>query len=198
MTKPWLVKHAPKKVGDIPQPEQIDKLRNFITDFKKQKKKAALIYGPAGTCKTCSVHAIANELGLELIEVNASDSRNKDSINEKIGNALKQQSLFFSGKIVLIDEIDGVSGNKDRGGIPALVALIVKSAFPIVMTSNDPFNKKFSSLRTKSLMIEFPALNHVAVFEVLKEIGWFMISPCFGLFPFPNKCLNKAFSAPNN
>jgi len=170
MTKPWLVKHTPKKGGDVPQPEQVEKLRNFITDFKKQKKKAALLYGPAGTCKTCSVHAIANELGLELIEINASDSRNKDSINEKIGNALKQQSLFFSGKIVLVDEVDGVSGTKDRGGIPTLVSLIAKSAFPIVMTCNDPFDKKFSGLRTKSIMIEFPALNHVAVFEVLKDI----------------------------
>jgi len=170
MAKPWVAKHTPKQGKDIPQPEQMDKLRDFLTDFKKQKKKAALLYGPTGTCKTSAVIALAKELGLELIEVNASDSRNKDSINEKIGNALKQQSLFFSGKIILVDEVDGVSGTKDRGGIPALVSLIANAAFPVVMTSNDPWDKKFNSLRTKSLMIEFPALSHIAIFEVLKEI----------------------------
>ncbi len=128
------------------------------------------MYGPTGTCKTSAVYALANELGLEVIEVNASDCRNADAIKEKIGNALQQHSLLFSGKIVLVDEIDGIQGTKDRGGVPALASLIAKAAFPVVMTSNDPWNKKFNSLRTKSILVEFPALNHIAIGEVLKEI----------------------------
>ena len=31
--------------------------------ISKEKKNSALIYGPSGTGKTCSVYAIANELG---------------------------------------------------------------------------------------------------------------------------------------
>ena len=69
-------------------------LFNYIAYYKKQKKKAALIYGPTGVGKTCSVYAIANDNDLEIIEVNASDFRNKDKIDQVIGNALRQGSLF--------------------------------------------------------------------------------------------------------
>lgn len=168
--KPWIVKHVPDSSHVIPQKASVDVLKSFISTFKKQKKKAALLYGPAGTCKSCAVHAVARELGLEVVEVNASDSRNAEEINEKVGNALKQRSLLYSGKVVLVDEIDGISGNSDRGGIPALIKLIEDSVFPVILTANDPFNKKFNSLRTKSLKIEFPAVEHLSIFSVLKEI----------------------------
>ena len=168
--KPWIVKHTPKCSDDIPQSKSAKSLKSFIKDFKKQKKNAALLYGPSGSCKSCAVHALANELNLEIVEVNASDARNADQINAKLGNALKQQSLFSKGKVILVDEIDGVSGNKDRGGIPALTKLIANSAFPVVLTANNPFDKKFSTLRTKSLKIEFPSLDYLEIYNVLKNI----------------------------
>jgi replication factor C large subunit len=168
--KPWIVKYAPKSSCDIPQSKSVKSLKSFISDFKKQKKNAALLYGPSGSCKSCAVYAIANELGLEIVEVNASDVRNADQINEKLGNALKQQSLFFKSKVILVDEIDGISGNKDRGGVPALTKLISNSVFPVVMTANDPFDKKFNTLRTKSIKIEFSSLDYLKIYDVLKII----------------------------
>lgn len=168
--KPWIVKYAPRSSDCIPQTRSVKSLKSFVTDFKRQKKNAALLYGPSGSCKSCSVHALANELNLEIVEVNASDVRNADQINENLGNALKQQSLFSQGKIILVDEIDGISGNKDKGGIPALAKLISNSVFPIVLTANDPFDKKFTSLRTKSIKIEFSNLDHVLIYNILRNI----------------------------
>lgn len=168
--KPWIVKYAPKCSGDIPQQKPALSLKSFIKDFKKQKKNATLLYGPSGSCKSCAVHALANELNLEIVEVNASDARNAEQINEKVGNALKQQSLFSQGKVILVDEIDGISGNSDRGGIPALTKLIVDSAFPVVLTANNPFDKKFNALRKSSLKIEFPSLSYMEIYNVLKGI----------------------------
>jgi len=166
---PWIKKYAPVKVCDIPQANAV-KLKKFVQGFKNEKKNSALLYGPAGSCKSCAVYALAKELNLEVVEVNASDVRNADQINEKLGNALKQQSLFFRGKIVLVDEVDGISGNQDRGGIPALVKLLVKSAFPVVLTANDPWNKKFNKVRSGSVMLEFATLDYLAVFNILKNI----------------------------
>jgi len=166
---PWIKKYSPTNVCDIPQANAV-KLKQFVENFKKEKKNAALLYGPAGSCKSCAVYAVAKELGLEIVEVNASDVRNANQINEKLGNALKQQSLFFRGKIVLVDEIDGVSGTKDRGGVPALVKLLQNSAFPVVMTANDPWNKKFNKLRSSSVMLEFACPDHLAIYGILKEI----------------------------
>jgi replication factor C large subunit len=129
-----------------------------------------LLYGPSGTCKTCAAHAIANELSLELIEVNASDTRNEEQIMERIGNAVKQQSLFSAGKLILIDEIDGVSGTNDRGGVPAIVGLLAETKYPIVLTAQDPWDKKFSTLRSKTSMVECPALSADAISGVLQDI----------------------------
>jgi len=166
---PWIKKYAPAKICDIPQANAV-KLKSFVQGFKEEKKNAVFLYGPPGSCKSCAAHALAKELDLEIVEVNASDVRNADQINEKVGNALKQHSLFFRGKIVLVDEIDGISGNKDRGGIPALVKLIEKSAFPVILTANDPWNKKFNKIRSNSVLLEFDTPDPADIAGVLQNI----------------------------
>ncbi len=163
----WAQKHKPK-IEHIPH--EIKQLKDFITNYSKQKKRALLLHGPTGTGKTSAVHAIAKEMNLELIEVNASDYRTASEINTKIGNALKQQSLFGQGKIVLVDEIDGIAGNEDRGGISALAELIQQSKFPIILTANDPWDSKFNTLRTKSTLVEFPSLSMAAMVPALQRI----------------------------
>ena len=168
---PLTHRHAPKATEEvIGQDGNISKLREFIVNFKKQKKKSALIYGPSGTGKTCSVYAVANELGLEVIEVNASDFRNAEQINLKVGNAIKQQSLFAKGKLILVDEIDGLSGREDRGGVQAIAKLIGDSSYPIILTATNPFDNKFSSLRSKSNRMEFKQLDYLSIFHILKRI----------------------------
>lgn len=163
-----LQKYSPTKSSEIPQ-TAVDELKKFLTD-KKNKKKAALIYGPTGSCKTSAVYALAKEMKYEVIEVNASDFRNTDQINSVIGNASKQMSLFCSGKIILIDEMDGIAGNEDRGGAIAVVEIINNTTFPVILTANDPWDKKFSSIRTKSKMIEFKELTYLSITNILKNI----------------------------
>jgi replication factor C large subunit len=166
----WIHHYRPRTVKSVPQPESVVKLAQFVNTFAKQKKKAMLLYGPSGTGKSCSVHALAHDMQWEIIEVNASDVRNEEQINERIGNAVKQRSLFFSGKIILVDEIDGVSGTNDRGGVPAIVELIGKTTFPIILTAQDPWDKKFSTLRSKSVLVEFPSLPAESIVSVLQDI----------------------------
>jgi len=168
---PWTKKYAPKSSSEVVgQAAAVTRLKNFISNYKKGRKKAALIYGLTGCGKTSSVYAAANDLKYEILEVNASDTRNSESIRSVIGSASMQVSLFGSGKIILIDELDGISGRKDRGGASTLAKLISKSAFPIVLTANDPWNKKFSSLRRLSEMIEFKPIDAASTFSILLNI----------------------------
>lgn len=168
----WVNKYLPKKVSDVHgQDAALKQLKDFAFNFKNKKKRAAIIYGPAGSGKTAAAYAIANELGLEIVETSASDFRNEEQINLKVGNAVHQMSLFSKGKIILIDEIDGLSGNEDRGGIQAIIKLIEKTTFPIILISNDPWGNKFSSLRSKSELIQFKSLDILDVFTVLKKIA---------------------------
>ncbi len=169
--QPLIHKYAPKTTKEIlGQDDALSKLKNFIINFKREKKKAALIYGSSGTGKTSSAYAIANELGYEVLECNASDFRNAAQINQKVGNAIKQQSLFSKCKIILVDEIDGLAGHEDRGGVQAIAKLIEDSPYPIVLTATNPFDNKFSSLRSKSSLMEFQALDYLSIFNVLRKI----------------------------
>lgn len=154
---------------DIPQPGS-SKLKDYVANYSKQKKKAILLHGPPGTCKTTAVHALAKDLNLELVEVNASDYRTADEINKKLGNAVSQMSLFGGNKLVFIDEADGVSGQKDRGGVKAIVNIISKSKFPIIIASNDAYDDKLKSLRSKCLLLDFPAVSVPAIVDVTKSV----------------------------
>ena len=141
-----------------------------ILQIKDNLKKPILIYGPPGTGKTATVYGLSYDLGYEIIELNASDFRNKEEIDSIIGNAIKQQSLFKRGKVILVDELDGISGKEDRGGVQALLALIQESTFPVLMIANDPWSSRFSQLRMKSKIIEFKKLNYLTIFSILTSI----------------------------
>jgi replication factor C large subunit len=168
---PFTLKYKPVKTNEIIGQEiAIKKLKKFISDYKKQKKKAVLVYGPTGIGKTISAYALANEMDLEILEVNASDIRNKEQIEQKIGSAIGQQSLFFMQKLILIDEIDGLSGTKDRGGLLAITNMLEKSSFPIILTATNPWDYKFNKLRRKTEMVEFLPLNYIEIFNILKKI----------------------------
>ncbi|MFH1510890.1 MAG: AAA family ATPase, partial [Candidatus Woesearchaeota archaeon] len=168
---PWTKKYAPKSSKELSgQDPAIQQIRDFILNFKKQKKKAMLLYGPSGTGKTSAVHAIAKENNLEIVEVNASDTRNSEQILAVLGNAIKQQSLFSKGKVILVDEVDGIAGQQDRGGVQALAKLIEKPAFPVILAANNPWDNKFSSLRSKTTMVQFMALDYLTIYRQLKRI----------------------------
>ncbi len=166
----WIKKYEPFLLEDIKGQPSIKRLNEFITGYRTQKKKAAILYGPSGCGKTSSVIAMAEHHNLEIVEVNASDFRNKEQIELRVGNAMKQRSLFFKKKIILIDDINGLSGAKDRGGVSAIAKLLSASIFPVVMTADDPWNSKFSSLRSKSLILEFQPLGFEEIYNTLKTI----------------------------
>ena len=168
---PYTLKYAPKSTKEvIGQDRAIAVVTNFITTFKKQKKKALLLYGPPGSGKTCTAYAAARESNAEILEVNASDFRDEKKLNSSIGRASQQQSLFARSKILLVDEIDGLFSTKDRGAVPTLVNLIKDSAFPLLLTANNPWDKKYSKLRSACEMVEFTQLSHQAVLSILRDI----------------------------
>ncbi len=165
----WTVKYAPKSLNEIQgQNKSLAVIQRFIEDFPK--KKALLIYGPSGTGKTATVYAVAKQYDYELLELNASDFRTESDVNEKIKNAVIQQSLFGKKKVILIDEIDGISGTYDRGGLNAILKLLEITKFPIFLTANNIWDKKFNELRKKVVLVEFSKLRYTSIKSVLKKI----------------------------
>lgn len=164
----FFIKYKPRKLNDIKgNTFSLKLLKDCVVNFRKGK--GVLLYGWNGVGKSVSVYALANELGYEVIELNASDYRDKDSIKNIIGESSKQRSLFKKGKIILIDDIDNFNV-KDRGGIHAISEVIEESEFPIVMTGIDIWDSKLKSIRNKSKLIEFKKLANNEIYTFLKEI----------------------------
>jgi replication factor C large subunit len=170
MSKPWILKYLPTNLSEVfGRDAELKEIEKFL--FKSnRKKKCMILYGPSGTGKTSCIYAISNDKNCEIVEINASDFRNKDQIELVIGNAINQQSLFAKNKIILIDEVDGLSGTKDRGGALAIVNLAKKSKFPIILTAQDVYDKKLSSLRKISELICFDYLPYNVIYDKLKFI----------------------------
>jgi replication factor C large subunit len=164
----WSSKYAPLKLKDIVGQDGISLLVKAVSSWKKGK--GILLFGPSGTGKTASVYAYAKEYGLDVVELNASDFRNAAGIQGVAGAASVQQSLFSRGKIILIDDLDGIAGNEDRGGVPAIVKLIESSRFPIVLTANEPSEKKISSIVKKCTQIAYPAISYTHIAALLSSI----------------------------
>ncbi|MFH1452008.1 MAG: replication factor C large subunit [archaeon] len=166
---PWCEKYRVRGYKDVRGQElAIDRARLFLKSFPA--KKALILHGPPGVGKTSLSYAIAFETDSEILELNASDLRNKARIAEVIGPASQQRSLFRRNKIILVDEIDGVSAIKDRGGLGELLALLEKSAFPIIITANDIWQQKFNLLRRKCELVQLKEIDYKIISGILRDV----------------------------
>lgn len=162
-------KYRAKKYFDfVGQENAIRDVKEFLVNFPK--KKALILFGPAGTGKTSLAIATAHESQFEILELNASDLRSRISLEQKLGPATLQKSLFNKSKIILMDEVDGVTGT-DRGGIAELVSLINSTKYPIIMTCNDVWQSKLSPLRQKSKLVEMKKLKLGDTIALLLKIA---------------------------
>ncbi len=166
---PWCEKYRAKCFADVRgQDLAVDKVKLFLKTFPK--KRAIVLHGPPGVGKTSLAYAIASEMDAEILELNASDFRNKAKISEIVGPASQQKSLFRRSKIILIDEVDGISSMKDRGGIAELLVLMEKTSFPLIVTANDIWDKKFSLLRTRSEVVQLKEVDYKVVLKIMMDV----------------------------
>lgn len=191
---PWTELYRPTHFSQVKGQEMaVHKIKQFVENFAfrkgetlsvqklyktkgKNPKRAILLYGPPGTGKTTLAHVAANEMDSEIFELNASDLRDKNRLKEVLKPALEQKSLVKENKIILVDEVDGIS-KVDYGGLPELLVLAETSTFPIIMTANDVWDRKFSSLRQKSELIQLKEIDYRTIkdllINVLKKEGLF-------------------------
>ncbi len=162
----WTEKYRPKFFGDVRgQSLAVEKIREFIRN-KNREKNSIILHGPPGTGKTALAHVTANETASELFELNASDLRNKDKLKEILRPAAEQKSLDKKGKIILIDEVDGISG-VDRGGLTELLSILEETSHPVIITANNIWDKQFTPLRRKSEIIQLKEIDYKTIKDTL-------------------------------
>ncbi len=171
----WVEKYRPKKISEVVGNEEAKTTFINWLRSKKRRRKAVLLYGPAGVGKTALVNAASNQFGFKIIEMNASDTRTEKAIN-KIGKpatsyvALDKFSTETKGNILFLDEVDGVFGRQDRGGIGAIKEIVKESLVPVVMAANDPDLRKIRPLKKICQLIRFQQVRIPLIIAMLRKI----------------------------
>ena len=169
----WSVKHKPKSLSEVVGNEEaIQRLLGWVKSWDKgvPKRRAAFLYGPPGIGKTVTVEALANDLNMELVERNASDSRTEEAVQKFAGLASQSGTLFGKKRLILFDEIDGITGREDRGGVGAITQIAKAALVPIILIANNAYDPRLGSLRFYCEAIEFKKPAAGAVMKHLKRI----------------------------
>jgi len=154
----WTVKHKPKTLAEVVGNEEaIEKLGSWVKSWDKgvPKRRAVFLYGPPGIGKTVCVEALANDLNMELVERNASDYRTEEAVQRFAGLASQYGTLFGKKRLILFDELDGITGREDRGGVGAITSIVKAAQCPIVLIANNAYDPKLTTLRFYCQLIEF-------------------------------------------
>ncbi|MFX1276785.1 MAG: replication factor C large subunit [Promethearchaeota archaeon] len=138
------------------------------------EKSAVLLEGKPGIGKTSIVYALANDLNMDVIETNASDTRTRETLEKKLTETTKSRGIMdfiveAKQKLILIDEVDGIYGTKDRGAVPTILDLINKTQFPIILCSNE-YKQSLQSLYSKIKKFEVNPLSKSEVTKIASKV----------------------------
>lgn len=170
----WSEKHRPKQIIDMVGNEEARK--SFVDWIIKWKKgaKPVLLVGPPGIGKTTLAQLAAKEFSYDVIGMNASDVRNKSNIEELLSPLLGSTSLL-GRPMIFIDEVDGIHGRSDFGGVEALLKILKEPTVPIILAANSDDSDKMKNIKKTAKTIYLkpvpPRLLGLYLGKVLKEEG---------------------------
>lgn len=112
----YVEKFRPPTLSDIILAPDV---REFFESIAKQEVKSIphlLFYGPPGGGKTSLAHIIVKDiLKCEYLYINASDENGIDTVRGKITTFIETKSFDGGIKVVILDEVDGMSASGGSG-----------------------------------------------------------------------------------
>ena len=168
----WSEKYRPKNLLDmIGNEEAKESMVNWLGKWMKGSKPVLLV-GPPGIGKTTLATICAKQFGYDLIGLNASDIRNKQRIQEILGPVLANASVL--GKpMIFVDEVDGIHGRADYGGVETLIDILKEPTVPIILAANNDKSDKMKSIKKATKTIQMrpipPRLLRLYLEAILKK-----------------------------
>ncbi|MGI0082510.1 MAG: AAA family ATPase [Nitrosopumilaceae archaeon] len=170
----WSEKYRPKNLLEVVGNEEAKV--SFVEWLGKWMKgsKPILLVGPPGIGKTTLATLCARQFGYDLIGLNASDVRSKQRIQDILGPVLGNASVL--GKpMIFVDEVDGIHGRSDYGGVEALADLLKEPTVPIVLAANSDRSDKMKTIKKATKTIPLrpipPRLLRLYLESILKKEG---------------------------
>ena len=159
------------------------KISDFVGNENSRKKiiewfvkwengsKPILLVGPPGVGKTSFVHALSREFNIDLVELTASDTRNKNMLAQIVFPIFSNASLTGKNYVLFLDEIDGISKREDSGGLDFLVELFKEPTIRVIMAANKS-NEAVKKISKVSKTVTFapipPRLSMLYLDKILK------------------------------
>ena len=147
----WVEKYRPQTLDDCILPSSV---RQTLDGIMQQSDLANLLFtGKAGTGKTTVAKAIARDLDMDVLVINASDENGIDVLRTKLKDFASGMSFEGKRKMVVLDEADYLNPQSTQ---PALRAFIEEFAgtTAFVMTCNHS-NRIIAPLHSRCSIVNF-------------------------------------------
>lgn len=182
----WTEKYRPRTLDDvIGNPTPVKQLRDWANSWSRgiPSKRAVVLIGSPGIGKTSSALALANEMGWNCVEMNASDQRTGAEIERIAIKGSRFNTFGDDGsygdaskgyrKLIILDEADNLFGKADKGAMPIIDVLIKTTLQPVILIANDYYalSQKSSTVRNETLQITFKKASVSSVAKALSKIA---------------------------
>ncbi len=152
--------------------EAVAQLNLFAADIENgRKRKPLLVYGPSGVGKTAAVHLLAESRGWHIVELNASDYRDRGSIERLVPGMASRATVFGNRKVMIFDEIDDFSFKASDSSQSAIVGIMEKSQVPVIAIANDMWDQRIAFLRGKVETVEFKKVGTADIAAALAKVA---------------------------
>lgn len=156
----FVEKYRPKTIKDCILPKELKTTFQSLVDTKSIQN--LLLCGKAGCGKTTVARALCDEIGCDVLFINASESGTIDTLRTTIRSFASSVSLTGNKKVVILDEADHITAVAQ----PALRGFIEEfsSNCRFILTCNyknkiiEPLHSRFSIIEFKIPVKEKPEL----------------------------------------
>jgi len=172
---PWVEKYRPKNIDDVLHPPIVNFVKDLMTnDFFPHM----IFYGVAGTGKTSTIFAIANEYfpgeaSKYILELNASDDRGISVVRSQIKEFCQIQIINKSDmnvkyKLVILDEADALTDDAQGALRRIIETYTFNTRFCLICNY---LSKLIDAILSRSLVIIFPKISDKTMKDAIMKIS---------------------------
>jgi len=172
---PWVEKYRPKNINEVLHPP----ITKFINDLMTNDYLPHMIfYGVAGTGKTSTIFAIANEYfkgeaSKYVLELNASDDRGISVVRSQIKEfcqlqIIKKPDIKIKYKLVILDEADALTDDAQGALRRIIETYTFNTRFCLICNY---LSRLIDAILSRSLVIIFPKISDKTMTEAITKIS---------------------------